>query len=288
MNDDLAEEIATLGAIYSEDNFVAEQSSKDEVVITMKYPFAEDGNESRKVAASFVCSPSYPISSSPLVELEGLPRGLREPLMARIAELAAENAGSPMLFTLIEAIREKLLELADESARAVDEERRAREAALTSSAAARASSLAVHNPAAARGITIVHSEPTVIMKSTFVAHVARVRCREDCEAVIAELYQDSKIARATHNMRAYRFHDAASGALVCDNDDDGEDAAGGRMAMLLEAMKADNLIVIVTRWYGGVLMGPLRFKVINDVARQLIESQEWYEGRHGVEKSRNK
>jgi putative IMPACT (imprinted ancient) family translation regulator len=98
-------------------------------------------------------------------------------------------------------------------------------------------------------------------------------------AVVSELYEDARVARATHNMRAWRFCDERTGRLVADNDDDGEDAAGGRMALLLEAMRAENVLVVVTRWYGGVQLGPLRFKVINDVARALVEGQPWYAGR---------
>jgi len=84
---------------------------------------------------------------------------------------------------------------------------------------------------------------------------------------------------ATHNIMAFRFVDPATGRRHADNDDDGEDAAGGRLAHLLELMCADNCIVVVSRWFGGVLLGPSRFKHINDAARLLIEAQPWYGGR---------
>ena len=84
-----------------------------------------------------------------------------------------------------------------------------------------------------------------------------------------ELLQDRRIAKATHNMMAYRFKDKA-GLLVSDNDEDGEDAAGGRLAMLLEMMDVTQGMVVVTRWYGGVLLGPSRFKIINNTAREVL------------------
>ncbi len=31
------------------------------------------------------------------------------------------------------------------------------------------------------------------------------------------------------------------------------------------------MVVVVSRWYGGVLMGPQRFTVINNTARLLLE-----------------
>ena len=87
---------------------------------------------------------------------------------------------------------------------------------------------------------------------------------------MSRLLEDNHIARATHNMMAYRFFDAAAGVWRSDNDEDGEDAAGGRMSMLLEMMQVRNAVVVVTRWYGGVLLGPSRFKLINNAARQAL------------------
>jgi putative IMPACT (imprinted ancient) family translation regulator len=59
--------------------------------------------------------------------------------------------------------------------------------------------------------------------------------------------------------------------LKHDNDDDGEDAAGGRLAMLLDMRDEDAVLVVVSRWYGGILLGPKRFAVIANVARELLE-----------------
>ena len=46
--------------------------------------------------------------------------------------------------------------------------------------------------------------------------------------------------------------------MIARCDDDGETHAGGRMLHLLEILDATNVIVIVTRWYGGILLGPDR------------------------------
>jgi putative IMPACT (imprinted ancient) family translation regulator len=59
--------------------------------------------------------------------------------------------------------------------------------------------------------------------------------------------------------------------LKYDNDDDGEDAAGGRLAMLLDVRDEDGVMVVVSRWYGGILLGPRRFAVISNVARELLD-----------------
>ena len=53
-----------------------------------------------------------------------------------------------------------------------------------------------------------------------------------------------------------------------DNDDDGEDAAGGRLAHLLQMRNEDGILLVVSRWYGGIKLGPKRFAVITNIARE--------------------
>lgn len=57
---------------------------------------------------------------------------------------------------------------------------------------------------------------------------------------------------------AYRIQ-RGDGVVFQDNDDDGETAAGGRMAHLLQLMDVWNVLVVVSRWYGGVKLGPDRW-----------------------------
>eukprot|EP01029_Cantina_marsupialis_P019953 TRINITY_DN4648_c0_g1_i1.p1 TRINITY_DN4648_c0_g1~~TRINITY_DN4648_c0_g1_i1.p1 ORF type:complete len:302 (+),score=66.93 TRINITY_DN4648_c0_g1_i1:64-969(+) len=119
---------------------------------------------------------------------------------------------------------------------------------------------------------IVHGEAITDRKSTFQGHCAEVHSQEDIELVMAELLSNNKIQRAYHNMVAYRYR-TPSGSLVQDNDDDGENAAGGRMAHLLDIMGVENVIAVVSRWYGGIHLGPDRFKHINNCTRDaLIEA----------------
>lgn len=59
--------------------------------------------------------------------------------------------------------------------------------------------------------------------------------------------------------------------LWVDCDDDGETAAGGRLAHLLEILELENVLVVVSRWYGGTLLGADRFKLINQAARDALE-----------------
>lgn len=90
-------------------------------------------------------------------------------------------------------------------------------------------------------------------------------------------------------IRAWRVE--VNGILHQDNDDDGETAAGGRLAHLLQILVRPfvarsfsnrvehswfqgltNVLVVVTRYFGGIHLGPDRFKHINAAARNAIEA----------------
>jgi putative IMPACT (imprinted ancient) family translation regulator len=55
-----------------------------------------------------------------------------------------------------------------------------------------------------------------------------------CRQVLEELYQNKKIAHATHNMYAYRIYKADTKCYIQDCSDDGEAQAGGRLLHLLQ------------------------------------------------------
>ena len=79
--------------------------------------------------------------------------------------------------------------------------------------------------------------------------------------VLSHLMSDRRIARAAHPIiNAWRCE--AGGVLHQDNDDDGESAAGGRLAHLLQIMEVKDVLVIVTRYFGGIHLGPDRFKCV--------------------------
>eukprot|EP00980_Cylindrotheca_fusiformis_P009448 scaffold2068_cov96-Cylindrotheca_fusiformis.AAC.4 len=123
---------------------------------------------------------------------------------------------------------------------------------------------------------IFHGEPFHPPKSgpaeTMVAHVASVQSMDHVNWVLHDLlFGDKKVGQASHNMFAYSFLDETSGCLVSDSDDDGEKGSGNKLASLLELTDAQNCIVVVSRWFGGVHLGPARFKWIASVARQALE-----------------
>jgi hypothetical protein len=118
---------------------------------------------------------------------------------------------------------------------------------------------------------ILTGAPYTVQKSTFQAHVAPVASVAEVRGVVAALMRSPKIRAATHNIMAFRIHDAARGTFNQDADDDGEAAAGGRLLHLLQIADARGVCVVVSRWFGGILLGPSRFGIINHCARGALE-----------------
>lgn len=115
------------------------------------------------------------------------------------------------------------------------------------------------------------SEPLTISKSTFIARVCPVSSMTDVSNAVSHLLStNKKVATATHNIKGWRIKAESASGLVQDHDDDGETAAGGRLLHLMQLMDVTNVLVVVTRWFGGVKLGPDRFRIINNVARDAL------------------
>jgi hypothetical protein len=90
------------------------------------------------------------------------------------------------------------------------------------------------------------SEPITDRKSVFIGFSARLESPDQVCLFLEDLKQDKRIARATHNIIAWKCGNSN------DNDDDGESKAGSRLAHLLDILEVDHVFVCVSRWYGGV------------------------------------
>ena len=92
-----------------------------------------------------------------------------------------------------------------------------------------------------------------------------------------ELQSKPDLKSATHRMLAWRKPGsqrtlvAKSRAIESGSDDDGENYGGKRALKVLEEMRVEGALVIA-RWYGGVMLGPVRFSHIEDTARAAIRA----------------
>ncbi|KAG8225828.1 hypothetical protein J437_LFUL005635 [Ladona fulva] len=182
-------------------------------------------------------------------------------------EVTLENLGEPILFLWIDKLRSILQNkkedvTAEENSELLPGESYSGEVELS-----REDEILETPP-------ITHGETITDRKSVFQGHSATIVTVEQvnlCRSVLSKLYENKKIANATHNIYAYRIYKEDKKSFIQDCEDDGETHAGGRLLHLLQIVDARNVIVVVTRWYGGVHLGPDRFRHINNAARQILE-----------------
>ena len=106
----------------------------------------------------------------------------------------------------------------------------------------------------------------VFFRSKFVAFCGHAKTHEDALRFVKALKQRvRKVNVATHNIMAYQLKGGDAF-----RDDDGEGGAGDRLLQLLGNLRIYNVVVVVTRWYGGIQLGPDRFKHISNCAKDIL------------------
>ncbi|CCF60724.1 hypothetical protein KAFR_0L01160 [Kazachstania africana CBS 2517] len=145
------------------------------------------------------------------------------------------------------------------------------------------------------------SEILVDRKSKFQGRCCKISSQEDIPKMLQKLVSENKsVAKASHmHMYAWRVGQLAesmeksgskgkkknaksregkeeSSTVVVKNlqqgcMDGGEAGAGSRLLNLLERANIVNVLVIVTRWYGGTPLGSARFRHISTVAVQSLK-----------------
>ena len=90
-------------------------------------------------------------------------------------------------------------------------------------------------------------------KSKFIGNVFYIETKEEAENIIKE--QKKKYHDARHNCWAYRVME--NGNIIEKSSDDGEPSgtAGAPMLNILSKENILNTLVIVTRYFGGILLG---------------------------------
>lgn len=132
------------------------------------------------------------------------------------------------------------------------------------------------------------SDLVVEMKSTFVARCAAVASPDEANRFLGHLLaSDRKVRDATHNITAWRIR-GENNTSFQDCNDDGETAAGGRLLHLMQLMDLWNVMVVVTRWFGGQKLGPRRFALINQAARDAFVKAGLVEGISAKKKTHGK
>ena len=121
-------------------------------------------------------------------------------------------------------------------------------------------------------ITILIDESAEIVekKSKFISNICYVESIEEAEEKIKNIKK--KYYDAKHNCVAYRVSE--NGQVVEKSSDDGEPSgtAGGPMLNILQKNDLCNVVVVVTRYFGGILLGTGGLvRAYSDATQKAIE-----------------
>lgn len=114
-----------------------------------------------------------------------------------------------------------------------------------------------------------HSLPQSYKGSTFQGHMVEVKCQDDVIPALHAIYSDSRVARAKHNIYAYRIK--SGDRFIEHYDDDGEWGAGTKLLNMLRENNVENALVCGTRWYSGSHIGRIRFTYLCNVVSEVLK-----------------
>ncbi|XP_076582461.1 protein IMPACT isoform X1 [Chaetodon auriga] len=274
------EEVEALSSIYGDEWCVIDEASR---IFCIK--ISNDLEEPKLTAClQIILPPDYPSASPPIYQINAAwLRGLERAKLANsLEDLYVEHVGESILYLWVEKIREFLVDISQRSD-SVDQPEKVNMTAeedvdddedvpdfrtlkLNTDNAHLFSDHADDEEIP----PIKHGNTITDRRSTFQPHLSPVVTPRQVKMVLEKLYENKKIASATHNIYAYRIYCEDKHSFLQDCEDDGETAAGGRLLHLLQILDVRNVMVVVSRWYGGILLGPDRFKHINNCARNIL------------------
>lgn len=126
------------------------------------------------------------------------------------------------------------------------------------------------SPEESQSSAVFRSAPIEDRASKFVGYFSPALKHKDLQGL-------DEIRSADHKILSWRRESnqqsiTGGTRYTTDHDDDGEKYAGKRVAKVLDSMQVVGACV-VARWYGGVLLGPVRFDHIEECAKEAV--QKW-------------
>lgn len=260
MNEDLRNEVEAINSIYGDDSLTA---TEEENVFILRLP-------QRDASLRLWIPLDYPSSPPAVLGTQSSGAHTRKGEAAHVVEVFRDvlgrlfQPGEVCLFDVIEEVNNALPSEVECPPEEVEQDAHLTLESWSNDSAFENTTPREHQPP----WTI--SDVIIELKSVFVARSAPVSTPDQAKQYLQRLLDsDKKIRSATHNITAWRIK-GDNGVTFQDCDDDGETAAGGRVLHLIQLMDLWNVMVVVTRWYGGHQLGPKRFSIINTVARDAF------------------
>ncbi|KAG0650054.1 Imprinted and ancient [Hyphodiscus hymeniophilus] len=109
-------------------------------------------------------------------------------------------------------------------------------------------------------------------KSTFVARAISIKSPSQARSEVQKLLgANTDLREASHNITAWRV--AGDYGVIEDSNDDGESGGGRHILGLLQSSDALDVLLVVTRWYGGIMLGVDRWRIMSQVSRDALSQR---------------
>ncbi|OCK82129.1 UPF0029-domain-containing protein [Lepidopterella palustris CBS 459.81] len=291
MNLSLTEEHEAINSIFEPSTL--SPISEDPIICALRLPSLPSVSLRIEFPADYPDAPPSILGTQTVGD--DVQKGVGKQVVDVVRDVLAQvyKPGEPCIFDLIEEVRETLERAEEHGGITLHDHAHEQDRNAPADDAEDMPNNAGADGTATEGI-IEESPPWTVAppitekKSIFLARCAPVSSPAQAKSYLAHLLAtDKKAARATHNITAWRIRGAAdTGTTYQDCDDDGETAAGGRILHLMQLMDVWDVMVVVTRWYGGVLLGPDRFRIINGAAREVLVLGGYVEEKEGKKKGK--
>lgn len=110
--------------------------------------------------------------------------------------------------------------------------------------------------------------------SIFIAHAASLTSSSQRTGLVTQLMAEKPhLETATHNAWAARTSYGNSPLVQEASFDDGESGCGAFILGVMREADVKNTVVVLTRWYGGVMLGPDRWRLMRECVNEALLSQ---------------
>eukprot|EP00761_Pharyngomonas_kirbyi_P010520 gb/GECH01010540.1/.p1 GENE.gb/GECH01010540.1/~~gb/GECH01010540.1/.p1 ORF type:complete len:284 (+),score=64.82 gb/GECH01010540.1/:1-852(+) len=279
--EEIDDEVLVLASMYDDELQEREHGQRYE----MHIPADDAPTDTPAMTLSWTYPEGYPEQTFPSYVLRApwLSGDALGPIHKTLVQIWEEGGRAVVLFAWIEWLRNNAYTFSGAKQRAAERQQQQRASPSNSRNHESQQQQEDSGILEDHGIQLLSSEPFTEKKSKFIAHAARIQSAEQADAAVSLIKKDRRLSTATHNISAYRVRRTdASGEerMVEVRDDDGETGAGDKLLFLLQRAHADGVLVVVTRWYGGVLLGPRRFRIITHIAKELLQHHNMISSSH--------
>lgn len=121
------------------------------------------------------------------------------------------------------------------------------------------------------------SQSVSLKQSTFIARATTISDPAQRPKLLKSLFDaHPELRSATHNVWAYRIRPSESSTstqLREASHDDGETGAGDLLVRVMRETNCVDTLVVMTRWFGGIMLGPDRWRLMRNVATSALSER---------------